>query len=250
MDIRIEKKTIINDETDWLIVAPPKGGLEQWKDGRSAKEFARFVTKFHDSFSKIIKEIVENNLHYTPESLTGEPEAKTDLPPTRSSGPRNHDLLLFDDRIVIGIEAKVDEPFGDKTILQEKKDASKDKAARIEWLKETILPEGSEIEDDDVKDLRYQLFTATAGTLLAAYDQDKSYCIFLVLSFHQKGEKITQKAKRNKESFDEFVKVVCSKGQCCQKFTVKRDGETEGKSITCWFIEKDIAFTPQTFDIE
>ena len=26
MDIRIEKKTIINDETDWLIVAPPKVG--------------------------------------------------------------------------------------------------------------------------------------------------------------------------------------------------------------------------------
>lgn len=249
MDIRIEKKTIINDETDWLIVAPPKGGLEQWKDGRSAKEFARFVTKSHNSFSKLINDIVEKNLHYTSESLTGEPEAKTDLPPTGSSGPRNHDLLLFDDRIVIGIEAKVDEPFGDKTILQEKKSASKDKAARIEWLKETILPKGSEIEDDNVKDLRYQLFTATAGTLLAAYDQDKSYCIFLVLSF-QKGKTMTQKAKRNKEAFDEFVKVVCDKEQCCHIFTVKRDGDTKGKSITCWFIEKDVAFTPQKFDID
>lgn len=242
MDIIIEKKTTINDETDWLRVAPPKGGIAQWKDGYSAKEFARFVTISHDSFSKLIKNIVNRTIGYVPESLIGEPEATTDLPPKGSSGPRSHDLLLFDDKIVIGIEAKVKEPFGDKTLQQESKTNSSDKKKRIEWLIDTILPKGS---GEEAGDLEYQLLTATAGTLLEAYDKGKEQCIFLVLSFHKKGDKPNSK---NEESFNKYVDVICGKGKVCKEFLVKREEGDKERKIQCWFIKQEISFTPQTFN--
>ena len=237
MEINIEKSTRITDVELWLKVAPPKKGVAQWKDGYSAKEFAKFVIGNTKSFTEIIEEVVNSTVGYVPHSFTGEPEATTDLPPLGSRGPREHDMLLIDKRIVIGIEAKVNEPFGDKTILQESETTSTDKKARIAWLLETILPEGRGLNEKEVGGLQYQLFTATAGTLLEAVRNNKKECIFLVLSFHPENEPINGV---NKKSFEDFVKMVCGENQNCKEFKV------EGEDIKCWFIERDIAFMPQS----
>ena len=246
--INLEKATKITNMDIWLKVAPPKGGEAQWKDGYSAKELARFVIEHPEVFSKLLDEVVKSTVGYRPSSFTGEPEATTNLPPQGSSGPREHDLLLYDNRIVIGIEAKVNEPFGnDKSIRQEKESTSK--YERINWLIKTIL-QSRQIDEKEVGDLKYQLFAATAGTLLEAAKRDLEECIFLVLAFHPKDGPVNQ---ANKKSFEDFVSVVCGENKDDSKqFTVEyKDGKKEiKKEVKCWFIERDIAFTQQKFYID
>ncbi len=241
--INLEKVAKITNVDIWLKVAPPKGGEAQWKDGYSAKELAKFVIEHPEDFSKLLEKVVKSTIDYIPSSFTGEPEATTNLPPQGSSGPREHDLLLYDNRIVIGIEAKVDEPFGnDKSIKQEKESTSEDKPKyeRINWLMNTIL-RGRQIDEKEVGDLKYQLFTATAGTLLEAARRGMEECIFLVLAFHPKYDTVNQ---ANKKSFEDFVRTVCGENKNSKKFQVN------GNPIKCWFIEKDISITPQKFHID
>ncbi len=245
MKIIIQKTVRITDETEWFRVAPPKGKEKQWKDGYSAKEFAKFVSSGND-FNEFVQSVLNQISIKTRGDFVGEPEAETKLP--QKGEGRNHDLLLYNKDIVIGIEAKVNEPFGDHSVHEEyfNPKTTDNKKKRIEKLLEMIVPQ-KDVEDAEIKNLQYQLFIATAGTLLEAYDKGKSNCIFLVLSFY---DKATGANSDNKEAFNKFVKAVCRDGQHSERFTIKRDGDTEGKTITCWFIEKDIAFTPQTFDIE
>ena len=251
MKINLEKATKITNVDIWLKVAPPKGGVAQWKDGYSAKELARFVIEQPKVFSKLLEDIIKRTVKYVPSSFTGEPEATTNLPPQGSSGPREHDLLLYDKRIVIGIEAKVNEPLGNnKSILQESKTTSseKPKCKRINWLMQTILP-GRKIDDKEIGNLKYQLFTATAGTILEAARRDKEECIFLVLAFHSKNEPVNE---TNKKSFEDFVRIVCGENNDSKEFTVEyEDLKTKFKKrVKCWFIERDIAFTPHKFDLD
>ena len=248
--INLEKVTEITNVDVWLKVAPPQKGLAQWKDGYSAKELAKFVIEHPNDFSKMIEDVLEKTVGKVPGSFTGEPEAETKLP-SRGKG-RNHDLLLYSEKLVIGIEAKVDEPFGNnRSILQESNKASKGKKARIDWLLRTILPNGRGLQDREVGNLKYQLFTATAGTLLEAAKRDLEECIFLVLAFHPKGDPVNQ---ANKKSFEDFVRVVCGENKDDrQKFTVEyKDGKKEikKKEIKCWFIEKDITVTHQAYNID
>ena len=247
--INLEKATQITNVDIWLKVAPPQKGLAQWKDGFSAKELAKFVIDHPKDLSKMIEEVLEKTVGKVPGSFTGEPEAETKLP-SRGKG-RNHDLLLYSEKLVIGIEAKVNEPYGNnRSILQESNTTSKGKNARIDWLLRTILGEGRGLQDTKVGKLKYQLFTATAGTLLEAAKRDLEECIFLVLVFHPKDGAVNQ---ANKKSFEDFVRVVCGENKDdSKKFTVEyKDGKKEiKKEVKCWFIERDIAFTPQRFDID
>lgn len=241
MAIKLEKTTKITNVDVWLRVAPPKGGITQWKDGCSAKELAGFVIGTPKDFSKMLEDVVRGTVGYVPGSFTGEPEATTKLPPTGSRGPREHDLLLFDKRIVIGIEAKVDEPFGNnKSILQENNTISENKKARIAWLMDMILPDRS-IEEKEVGELKYQLFTATAGTLLEAVNKDKKECIFLVLAFHSADEPVNE---ANKKSFNDFKRIVCGENKDSKEFIVN------DKRVNCWFVEREITFVPGHFMID
>ncbi len=248
MKIKIQKTLTIQDETEWFIAAPPQKGIAQWKDGKSAKEFAKYVTLGSKEFKAQIARIIKNSFGITVKSLVGEPEAETKLPPKDASGPRNHDLLLFDDNneIVIGIEAKVDEPFGDKSIYEEREKASTKKKNRIDWLMEMLLP-GKFIGDEEVKNFGYQLFTATAGTLLEARRRGVSRCIFVVLSFHNENE---PKKNDNIKAFRAFVKLVCGKDLNHKKFKVSDEcmGEAEEKEIDCCFVMEEVRIHNPWYD--
>ena len=233
MDITIKKTTAITNETEWFLVAPPKKGIIQWKDGYSAKEFAKFAT-LNGNLQKLLQSILEEISFITDDSFIGEPEYETKLP-GQGEG-RNHDLLLYNKDLVIGIEAKVNEDF-DETIKKKCKDATDNKINRIKELKKIVFRNP---DSPDVDELRYQLLTATAGTLLEAFEKDKELCVFLVLSFHKFDEEANSK---NKAAFKTFVEIVCGESKKSQIFTVK------GKKITCWFIERDISFIPETFKI-
>lgn len=243
MSITIKKTINITNDTKWFIAAPPKGKDKQWQDGYSAKELAKFATSNSPIFSDLITNVVKSSFKgRISTSFEGEPEAETKLPPKGSKGPRNHDLLLHNKHLVVGIEAKVNEPFG-ASINDEQEQAENenrtDMIERIKWLKSTILPDGEQ-EKEDSNHLKYQLFTATAGTLLEAYRRNLNKCIVLILSFRFED---VEPNKDNQTSFDSFVKIVCKEGN---KKTFKiRDynGTDEIKEVECVFLKQDIVIS-------
>lgn len=242
MSITIKKNFTITNLNDWFIVAPPKGKEKQWKDGYSAKELAKFVTAYKEKFNELIKSIVTESFgSKISASFCGEPEAETKLPPKGSRGPRNHDLLLYNKDLVIGIEAKVNEPFGNRSILEEYEDAQKNNRQhminRIDWLKRTILPAP---QKEEANHLKYQLFTATAGTLLEAYRRKVKKCIVLVLSFEYDNQKSNDD---NNNAFKKFVEIVCGTENNSRDFSVLDDESKESRSITCKFVKKEIVIS-------
>ena len=58
MIVTIKKEVKIQDVETWHIVAPPKSPDKQWKNGRSAKELARFATD--PSFTEFIKKVLKD----------------------------------------------------------------------------------------------------------------------------------------------------------------------------------------------
>lgn len=234
MAIKIQKKVDITNEALWFFAAPPKGKEKQWKDNYSAKELAKFATNESGVFTKFITNLVKSQLgQRISASFEGEPEYDTYLPPTKN-GPRNHDLCLWNKDLVIGIEAKVNEAFGN-SIGEEYNKAElanrQDMIYRIKWLLETLAP-NSTLKDSTISNLRYQLFTATAGTLLEAYNRGLSKCIVLVLSFR---EQTMTPNKKNDEEFKAFVNFFCREHTSNKKcFTVN------GKEIECLFIKQEV----------
>ena len=178
MEIKIIKndsEKIINDK-QWFQVAPPAGKKRQWKNGRSAKELARFATNpsFNEFIKKILKKggIKEQDFHC-------EPEAKTSFGKRMGKGgPRNHDLLMIGEDCVIGVEAKVSESFGN-TINKEWDDNKKKK--RITGLLNYFSKNYTLLDSPDK--ISYQLLTATVGTVLEAIRNEKKKAIVLVIVF-------------------------------------------------------------------
>src|SRR5690554_6834946 len=94
---------------DWFRECPPKQKNKHWKDGRSAKELARYLTmvlpkvplELYNIFSKFS----------SMDQITVAPEYVTSFV-TKGFGSgegRNHDSLVLMKDAVIGIEAKADE---------------------------------------------------------------------------------------------------------------------------------------------
>ena len=115
--MRITKNgQLIQSVEDWFRYAPPKGGADQWRDGRSAKEFAR---AWVESGSVSVPDELVGLLSSHPDTQSavlenGEPEARLAFD-KRVGEVRNADLAV---RAVSGgaplaltIEAKADEPF-------------------------------------------------------------------------------------------------------------------------------------------
>lgn len=98
---------LINTVNLWGEIAPPKKKEKHWKDGRSAKELAKFMIESNGYLPKEIERILDEINFNENVSFIGEPESVTG-PIGRGEG-RNHDLLLNgENKIIIGIEAKAD----------------------------------------------------------------------------------------------------------------------------------------------
>ena len=216
IQISIKKGTEIHDVETWFIVAPPKDPELQWKNGRSAKELARFATdpSFQDFINKVL-----NDVGIKEQDFVCEPEAETHFERQESekidigiNGPRNHDLLMVGKTCVIGLEAKVSEKFGNNTVQEEWKKATtmNKKEKRIPGLI-SFLSNGKYTDyaatPDSIKGLQYQLLTATVGTVLEAKRRKKKDAIVLVLVFTgnvSKGDGYEQNVQNNDAAFDAF----------------------------------------------
>lgn len=201
MKLEISKTNIITTPEQWMQFAPPKDKEKHWKDGRSAKSLAMFMT---DTIQVKKLENVLNELGYNSKGIVScTPEANTVLP-GRGNG-RNHDLLMIGKDFVVGIEAKVSEPFG-KSISNELIDASENKRYRINALAKELF--GCEINADN-EVLKYQLLTGIVGTLREANNNAKSKALFLVLVFTDGIKKEDEKAvENNNKDFADFCKYI------------------------------------------
>lgn len=222
MEITIKKNVEINSVEQWFIVAPPKGKEKQWKNGRSAKELARFATD--PSFKEFISSILKQE-GLREQDFVCEPEAETELKSAIDmgiSGPRNHDLLMIGSKdCVIGLEAKVSESFGNNTIGEEwiKADTKNKKEKRIPGLVQFITNNtytNFSGVPDRIKSLMYQLFTATVGTIIEAKKRGKKNALVLVLVFTGNVDKesgYNDKMKQNQSDFEAFVQEFFPNGE-------------------------------------
>jgi len=173
---------------DWFKYAPPKKGELQWKDKRSAKELAQSWCR--------------NGTPNSPDELGALMEAKFGTGITFDEAKpeciielddfvgehRNCDLVVLcsvgTKRMIINVEAKADEPFGD--LIGEYLDrktgsgSGSNVPARIRQLSLALF--GRE-PDEVIRKLRYQLLHAAAATLIEARRNDAAMGLLLVHEF-------------------------------------------------------------------
>lgn len=190
----------IYDVESWFKIRPPKKGVKQWADGRSAKELAKYMTANLAFVPKEIEDALKNIVP-TDAAFDWDAEYVTKLPGDGEG--RNHDGILFNKDIVVTIEAKADETLGE-LIEKEMQDASVNKLYRISNLLSCIFKGGFK----EYKKLRYQLLTASAGTILEAQKRGCNKAVLLVVVFKSNGKVSEEKLAENSKDIEEFVKAT------------------------------------------
>jgi hypothetical protein len=191
----------------WFDKCPPQGKLKHWVDGRSAKETAKYwLHTIPSEFRKLLNPLNLNYKICSPEFIS-----KFD---NYGGNDRNHDLLIIaekksGDKVVISIESKVDEEFGNtvsKTIIDANeriyKNPNSKGLLRIEDLRKTLFG----CEKDDQLPIRYQLLTAISGTLAEAKLQGAKTAIFIVQTFFSSETK-AKKHEQNKIDLNSFLNL-------------------------------------------
>lgn len=183
----------ITSVDDWLKFAPPKS-RDQWVKGRSAYELARAWcgsgTVAMPPELRALLESRQETRRLSVYSVTPEERIRFDQ---HGGEPRNADLALIGQtpaaRVAITIEAKADEPFGG-TVAETlsaalerllKNPKSKGIARVADLSRALFLPQAK--GQPKLAALRYQLMTATAGTLAYASKHDASLAVLVVHEF-------------------------------------------------------------------
>ena len=150
-----------------------------WKKGYSAYELAYSWVGAKGIPNPVVAVLHQAEEFLGMELIEGFFEKETDL---RSRGrPSQTDLLALigdgEGFAVLGIDGKVDEPFG-PLVSEWLVDASANKRARLSVLQETMG-----LADHDVSNLRYQLLHRTAAAVYEAQRYKIRRAVMLVHSF-------------------------------------------------------------------
>lgn len=217
MNLQIKKTNEINDVCSWFRYAEPEGGQRQWKEGRSAMEFARFMLSGNGKMPKLIQQYL-NSIGCKDEVFTCYPEEVTNYDTKKfgSGTGRHHDGLLVSNNYLIGIEAKVSEPF-DKEISIKLEDAMKNKD-KGENMRKRIFSSLKMIKSDfndeslgSVKSLMYQLVSGTVGTIIESQNRGKKNACFLIIEFVgdvDKEKDYNIKVENNGKAYEDFLKFL------------------------------------------
>jgi uncharacterized protein DUF6946 len=174
--MRVEDKsgTEIRTIDEWSKLYDTPQTSHQWKKGRSAYSTAEFLINRNggEALQNRVSEALGKTVVF--ERAVPEYEVRFD----EYGRGRMHDIALFgntgnDESVFVGVEAKVDEPFGisvlDNYLASKAKQivgASTRAPERIEKLLSLHFRE----PDISMFDIRYQLLYATAGTIAAGAD--------------------------------------------------------------------------------
>lgn len=220
--MQLQKRgTRIQSVEDWFRLAPPKMGKAQWKPGRSALELARTwcpeggAPRLPEAFGRLLAS------HPGLGAITVsalEPECP--LPFDDLAGePRNADLAGLGQTshgpIAITVEAKADELFG-KLVQQElsaavrtiASDGRTNMVTRIQQLAASLLPERLP-DGPTLGQLRYQLLTATAGSIALAEANAAKLALLIVHEFRTSATHDAKLAS-NAQDLDRFLGRLAS----------------------------------------
>lgn len=204
-----KKGNQINSIDDWYEAAPPQNPSLHWKDGRSAKELAKYMISGNGYIPAEIENILVQ-LGCNPNiTFYGEPEAVTSL--EGRGGGRHHDLLLVqENEVVVGVEAKSDEDFGE--VVHKELFGNNDYEKLIDTVSDNKLKRVNSLYNDIYwfdfyknLDLRYQLLTATGGILKEAQKANASKAVLLVLTLKKKGCYSEKKVEANLQDLKNYV---------------------------------------------
>jgi hypothetical protein len=203
----------IKDLRSWGKHGKP-ASAKDWKKGYSAMELARSWSGEHgpEALQELLDRVT-GTAGFEPKNGVAEAHTRFD----GFSGPRNHDLLLVGEaaggKTVVSIEGKVNETFGE-TLSQyrdkaRRKIAKKESTNMLDRMQGLTKAIGGWDAGADPKrmELRYQLFSAIAGTVAAAVDEEADQAVFLVQELHTK-QLDEKKAKRNEKELRDFLFIV------------------------------------------
>ena len=184
-----------------------------WKPGRSAYSLADFV--MNRGGGAVLRERV-SSVSSQPVTLdTGTPEygAKFD---SHGGSPSKLDLGIFgrvegESSLFVGLEAKVDEPFGSDTVCKRYQRAvnyleenPRSKAAdRVRDLLSHYFGETADPCDSTFSDIRYQLLTSTAGTVAVGADIPVFYVMVFKTDLYDEG-----KGRENRLDYERFIEAA------------------------------------------
>lgn len=194
----------VNTVDEWFSKYPPKKGEEQWKDGYSAKETAKEYT---DNDGKSLMMFLEKNNIEEDFILVGEHETKFDK---YGGNGRYHDVLLYNDETVIGIECKVNETYSNY-VSMEIEVAATALRKKIHSKKLNRITDLLDILDvkkkPDITKIRYQLLTALAGVIKEAEKRNakKAYLICQTFITEVSDDKCV---KLNESDLDYFISML------------------------------------------
>ena len=218
MIISNKNNTVITDITSWKNAFIEVDNSKHWKEGRSAHSLATYFLSpaIEQSLGMLkIKECLNacgyGDVEYTHARI--EHESRFD---TYRSG-RKQDMVIWTQcgkcRIVVCIEAKVDETFGDtlsdaynESLKYVKLHPASKRKARIEDLCQKYLKiQPAEILEEN--GIRYQLLHYLAGSIGEA----KGYgnIVFMPIMVFKASENYDFiKTKKNKEDYDAFMRTL------------------------------------------
>lgn len=206
---------LIRTVSEWFEHAPPKGGADQWRDGRSAKELARAWVEGESVRIPIeLHELLASHPDTRSVVLeSAEPEARIAFD-RRSGEVRNADLAIRASRestpFAITVEAKADEPFAQlvSDTLADALDRVLERGHgggidRVRDLATALLPPHRR-GLPPLRLLRYQLLTAVAGGLAWAKQLEAPRALLVIHEF-QTNQTSSRNLQRNVQDLDTFV---------------------------------------------
>lgn len=230
------KRNDIYDLDSWFKVAPPMGAAKQWRDGRSAKELARYMTANFPNVPTEIENILSDFTAPDAE-FDWNGEYVTDLEKYnlgRGEG-RNHDAFMWNKDVVVGIEGKADESLGSQLIGEAIVGASDNKMHRVRGMIKMLFDDIPE----NHQNIRYQLVTATTATLFEAKERNVNTAILLVLVFKKEGCFSAQKIADNNADIQRFLSDI--KAEKCGEYYIIPTAFGKENNIQLYF--KKIEFT-------
>lgn len=217
MKLEIKKNNIIKDLRTWFKYAEPEGGESQWKEGRSAMEFARYMISSNNRLPKELSSYL-NSIGFKDENYICYPEEVTpfdDFDLGTGSG-RHHDGLLVSKNYLVGIEAKVSEPFDNSILTKlERAKSNSDKGANMrKRIVNSLKILKSSFRDDlldqeSVQSLMYQLISGSVGTIIESCKRNICNAVFLIIEFDGdvdgKEKNYDEKVENNQKAYDKFL---------------------------------------------
>ena len=193
--------SVINNLEEWFKFAPPKQGAFHWKDYRSAKEHARYMTSNIPYLPIAIEKLLSEYTNGKECSCFGECVTTFSSLGLGNGEGRNHDSLLVFNDLVVGIEAKAEEKLD--VLCGELKLEDENKRARYDGVSNLIY--GDSIVNHPK--IRYQMLSATIGTLIEAKKRNVDKALLLIITYNS--SKLTPvNVERNEKDVDAFIDSI------------------------------------------